>query len=45
VEGAAEGQDLGATGMEGRQFEGVLIGLGSTVAQEQVITVVPADFA
>ena len=43
VEGAAEGQNLGAAGLEGRQLEGVLIGLGSAVAQEQVIAVIAAD--
>ena len=43
VEGAAEGKDFGAARMEGRQLEGVLIGLSPAVAQEQVIAVVPAD--
>ena len=43
MDGAAEGQDLGTARMEGRQLEGVLIGLRPAVAQEQVIAVVPAD--
>ena len=43
MEGAAEGKDLGTAGLEGRQLEGVLIGLGAAVAKEQVELVIAAD--
>ena len=45
VEGFLATQHTGVTRLEGCQFQGVLIGLGTAVDQEQLVVVVATDFA
>ena len=45
VEGLPEGQDLGPSGGEGGQLEGVLIGFSAAVTKEEGVVRVAAGFA
>ena len=44
VEGFPESQDLGPSGCEGGQFQGILVGFRPAVAQEQPVVFIAADF-
>ena len=45
VEGSLTTQHTGVACLEGSQFQGVLISLGTTVDQKQLLVVVATDFA
>ena len=45
MESLVEGQDLGPSGGEGRQLEGVLVSLGPAVAKEEGVVGVTAQLA
>ena len=45
MEGSVEGHNLVPSGMEGSQFEGVFVGLGAGIHQEEAPVLVAAGFA